>query len=158
MPTGRAYTAEFDLIAIAATTTDLIELKAATDKPAALVGWEIGQSTELGDAQEEGLRFRWVRGNTTSGSGGTAVTPRPTNLSDTAAGITCEVGNTTAATAGTAINMHTMAWNIRLPWEKWLPTGFEYWFSGSTLLVCRLTAAPADSVSFSGTVFLLETG
>jgi hypothetical protein len=155
---GRVYTIEFDLIAIAATTTDLIELDAAAEKPCTLLGWEIGQSTELGDAAEEGLRMRWVRGNTTSGSGGTATTPRPCNLTDTAAGFTCEVGNTTAASAGTAVNMHSMAWNIRMPWAVWLPEGCGYNFSGTSLLVCRLVANPIDSVSFSGTCWVLEDG
>ena len=155
---GRVYTIEFDNVAIAASTTDLIELDAATDLPCTVLGWEIGQSTELGDAAEEGLRMRWVRGNTTSGSGGTATTPRPCDPSDAAAGFACEVGNTTAASAGTAVNLHSMAWNIRMPWAVWLPDRCGYGFSGSTLLVCRLVASPADSVSFSGTVWVLEGG
>lgn len=155
---SRYFSVEFDNIAIAAATTDLVELLAATNKPIAVIGWEIGQSTELGDAAEEGLRFRWVRGNTTSGSGGTATTPRPMNLSDSAAGFACEVGNTTAASAGTAVNLYSTAWNIRGPWAVWLPEGCEMVTSGTTLLVLRPVAAPTDSVSFSGTVFVREDG
>jgi hypothetical protein len=155
---GRFYTVEFDALAIAVTTTDIIELDAAAEKPIKVLGWTIGQSTDMGDAQAEALRYRWVRGNTTGGSGGSAPTPRPCNPSDVAAGFTAETGNTTAASAGTAVNLATVPWTIQAPDWVWLPDGCEFGTSGTSLLVMRLVAAPTDSVTLSGTVWVLEEG
>lgn len=155
---GRVYTVEFDALAIAATTTDILELDAAAEKPIKVLGWCIGQSTDFGDAQAEGLRYRWVRGNTTSGSGGTATTPRPLNITDVAAGFTCEAGNTTAASAGTAVNLATVPWTIGMDQWVWLPDRCELDTSGTALLVMRLVAAPTDSVTLSGTVWVMEEG
>src|SRR5215218_4366780 len=101
---SRQYTVEFEGTAVT-TAVDLWELDAAAEKPIEVIGWFISQSTELGDAQEEQIRYRWVRGNTTSGSGGTATTPRPCDLDAPAAGFVAEACNTTAASAGTAINV-----------------------------------------------------
>lgn len=152
----RTYTVEFDNLAIAVATTDILEFLAADDKPCRLLGWEIGQTSDVGDVQEEGVRLRWVRGNTTSGTGGSAITPRPCLEADVAAGLACEAGNTTAATAGTAVNLATAPWNIRLPWDKWLPQDCEFSFGGTSLMVLRLVAAPADSLTFSGTCWIAE--
>lgn len=155
---GRIYTVEFDSIAVAASTTDLVELDAAAEKPIKVLGWVIGQHTDMGDAQAEALRLRWVRGNTTSGSGGSAVTPRPVKQTDAAAGFTCEVGNTTAASAGTGVNIANIPWTIQIEQPFWLPAGCEIDTSGATLLVWRPVAAPTDSVSISGTIWIEEDG
>lgn len=155
---GRVYTVEFDNLAIAAATTDILELDAAAEKPIKVLGWVIGQTSDMGDAAAEGLRYRWVRGNTTSGSGGTATTPRPLNVTDAAAGFTAEAGNTTAASAGTAINLATIPWTIQVEQMVWLPDRCELDTSGTALLVMRLVAAPTDSVTLSGTVWVMEEG
>jgi hypothetical protein len=128
---ARVYTVEFEADA-ATTADDLIELDAAAEKPITVLGWFLSQGTELGDAAEEQLRYRWVRGNTTSGSGGASATPRPVNLTDTAAGFVGE--------------------------QIWLPEGCGLVTSGTALLCLRLLAAPADSVSLTGTVFVREEG
>jgi hypothetical protein len=154
---ARVYTVEFEADA-ATTADDLIELDAAAEKPITVLGWFISQGTELGDAAEEQLRYRWVRGNTTSGSGGASVTPRPVNLTDTAAGFVCEAGNTTAASAGTAVNLFSGNFNVRVGEQIWLPEGCGIVTSGTALLCLRLLAAPADSVSLTGTVFVREEG
>jgi hypothetical protein len=155
---SRIYTVEFDALAIAAATTDILELDAAAEKPIRVLGWVIGQTTDMGDAAAEGLRYRWVRGNTTSGSGGTATTPRPCHVTDAAAGFTAEAGNTTAASAGTAVNLATIPWTIQVADQIWLPDGCDIDTSGTALLVMRLVAAPTDSVTFSGTVWVSEEG
>jgi hypothetical protein len=155
--TGRVYTVSSDVDA-ATTADDIIELDAAAEKPIAVLGWYLSQSTELGDAAEEGIRYAWVRGNTTSGSGGASVTPRPVNISDAAAGFTTEMNNTTAASAGTAVNLFQGAWNLRYPDLVWLPEGCEMTTSGTVLLCLRLLAAPTDSTSFALTVWVREDG
>lgn len=151
----RNYTVEFESDA-ATTADDLFELDAATDHPIELYGIFLSQSTELGDAAEEQIRYRLVRGNTTSGSGGGTATGRPVDDGDSAAGFACETNNTTAASAGTAVNLLSINWNLRQGDYIWLPEGSGIWTRGTSLLVCRLVAAPADSVSFTGTLFVRE--
>lgn len=153
----RTYTVEFESDA-ATTADDLMELDAAAEKPIEVIGWSIRQSTEIKEAEEEQIRYRWVRGNTTSGSGGAAATPRPVNMTDAAAGFAAEVGNTTAASAGTAVNLWSGNFNLRVGEDIWLPADAGLWTSGTTLLVCRLLAAPTDSVSFTMTVVVVEHG
>lgn len=154
---SRIYTVSFDADA-ATTADDLLELDAAAEKPIAVLGWHLSQTTETGDAAEEMIRYAWVRGNTTSGSGGAAITPRPCNLTDTAAGFAAEGNNTTPASAGTAVSLFQGAFNLRVPELVWLPDGCEFVTSGTALLCMRLLAAPADSTSFSCTVWVREDG
>lgn len=154
---SRIYTVSFDVDA-ATTADDLLELDAAAEKPITVIGWYLSQSTELGDAAEEAIRYAWVRGNTTTGSGGSTATPRPCNLTDAAAGFTCETNNTTAASAGTAVSLFQGAWNLRVPDLVWLPEGCGFVTSGTALLCLRLLAAPADSTSFAVTAWVLEDG
>jgi hypothetical protein len=152
----RSYTVEFENVAVTA-GQDFFSLDAATDKPIELVAFELSQNTEVGDAAEEQLRVRVIRGHTTVGSGGTAPTPQPTSPGDTAAGFTARVNDTTIASAGTAVNLHSAAFNVRVgyPWGP-VPFGMGYWTSGTSLLVVRLLAAPADSVSMSGSATVIE--
>jgi hypothetical protein len=152
----RVYTVEFENVAVTA-AQDLFSLDAATDKPIELVALELAQNTELGDAAEEQLRFRVIRGHTTVGSGGTAPTPQPTSPGDTAAGFTARVNDTTIASAGTGVNLLSTSYNVRVGYA-WgpVPYGMGFWTSGTSLLVVRLLAAPADSVSMSGTATVVE--
>lgn len=152
---AREYTVEFESVATTA-GADLFELLAATDKPIEVFGLFLSQSTEVGDAQDEMLRYRIIRGHTTSGSGGTSATPRPLDGNDAAAGLTAEINNTTIASAGTAVNLHSGNFNVRVGEQLWLPEGAGWWTRGSSLLVCRLLAAPADSVSLTGTLYIRE--
>jgi hypothetical protein len=152
----RVYTVEFENVAVTA-AQDLFSLDAATDKPIELVALELAQNTELGDAAEEQLRFRVIRGHTTVGSGGSAPTPQPTSPGDTAAGFTARVNDTTIASAGTGVNLLSTSYNVRVGYA-WgpVPYGMGFWTSGTSLLVVRLLAAPADSVSMSGTATVVE--
>jgi hypothetical protein len=152
----RCYTVQFENVAVTA-VQDLFSLDAATDKPIELVALELAQNTELGDAAEEQLRIQVIRGNTTVGSGGSAPTPQPTSPGDTAAGFTARVNDTTPASAGTAVNLLSTAFNVRVGYA-WgpVPYGMGYWTSGASLLLVKLVAAPADSVSMSGTATIVE--
>lgn len=154
---GRIYTVEFENVAVTA-SQDFFELTAADDKPIRIIGLFLAQYSDLGDAAEEILRFRVIRGHTTSGSGGATATPRPVAVSDAAAGFTCEINNTTIASAGTAVNLHSDSFNIRTGTQIWLPPGCGWGTTQATLLVVRLLAAPADSLSMSGTLYVEEEG
>lgn len=154
----RVYTVEFDAVA-ATVGVDFFELTPADDKPIEVLGLFILQSSDFGDTQEEILRYRVIRGHATSGSGGSATTPRPLNRSDAAAGFTAETMNTTGASAGSPINVHTDGFNVRSGLQLWLPEQCEWAVSqGDTLLVVRCMSTPADSLTFSGTIYVREQG
>jgi len=153
----RVFTVEFEAVAVTA-AQDFFEIDAAAGKPVKLLALFLSQSSDVGDAAEEILRWRVIRGHTTSGSGGSAPTPRPVNPSDAAAGFTAEVNNTTIASAGTAVNLHSDAFNIRtgLPF---IPTPeMQLQTSEANLIVVRLMAAPTDSLTMSGTLYVAEDG
>ncbi len=158
MPSWRMYYVDIAPTAVTA-AVDLIELSPADDKPIAIAAVELFQTTDLGDAQEEMIGLLWVRGHTTSGSGGLTPTPRPANPSDVAAGFTAETLNTTAATAGTGVTLARHGWNIRAPREIiYTPETQPQASQANTTLVLRLAAAPADSITLSGYVAVLEFG
>lgn len=155
----RIYTCEFEFTAVT-TAVDFFELTPADDKPIEVVGLFISQATDFGDAQDEMLRWRVIRGFTTTGTGGTqAATPNPVNRSDGAAGFTYDSLNTTVATTGTTKNLHSDAFNVRVGLGFWLPDGCEWSASqADTTMVIRLMAAPVDSLTMSGTVYVRELG
>jgi hypothetical protein len=155
----RFYTLEFEAQTIAAASGDydLFELAPADDKPIEVVEFVLGQSSELGDAAEEQLRLRVIRGHTTSGNG-SATTPRPGNPNDAAAGAACETVGSTIASSGTAINLWSDTMNVRAGYQ-WgpRPQGMGLWCSqAETLLVVRLMAAVADDLTLSGTLGFWE--
>lgn len=155
---GRMYTVSFSATAVT-TAVDLFELTPADDKPLEVVGLFIGQSSDAGDAQAEILPYSVIRGHTTSGSGGAAPTPRPLGVSSAAAGFTAETCNTTAATVGTTVTLHADTFNVAVGEKLWLPDGCEWGVAqGNTTLVVRLGAAPADSLTMHGTLYVRELG
>lgn len=154
---SRLYNVTMDAVAVTA-SQDLFYIAPADDKPVRVIGWDLSQTTDLGDAQEEILRMKLVRGHTTVGSGGNSATAGDCGIPALAASATCRINDTTIASAGTAVNLWFGGWNIRcvpspffLPEQLWMPcTQAE----GSVVL--RLLAAPADSITVSGTIWFLE--
>jgi len=155
----RFYTVEFEgqTIANASGDMDVFEVGPGDDRPVELVSISLGQSSELGDAQEEQLRIRVIRGHTTSGNG-TAATPRPGSPADSASSAACEVLGATIASAGTAVNLLSDTFNIRAGFQ-WgpVPQGMGLWCSQTEgLIVVRLMAAVADDITGSGTLGFIE--
>ena len=91
------------------------------------------QTSDLGDAAEEVVRTEWIRGHTTSGSGGQTTVITPLNPFDAAATFTAETINTTIASAGTGLSLAPMGWNVRIPFDMIYPPGAE--------IVARATTA-----------------
>lgn len=156
---SRIYACPFDNVSVSV-AQDFWELTPADDKPLAILGiWldNVGGTADAGDAQEELLRLAIYRGFTTSGSGGSTVTPVPVGSSiDAAAGFTCEINNTTVATTSGTL-LAALGWNVRVPLREWFPQ--EAWIGASqanTTLLVRLVTAPADAVSMSGTLWVAE--
>lgn len=155
---GRVYTVEFEGVAVTA-IQDLFAIAPGAQKPCAIVGVLIAQSSDVGDAAEEILRIRFIRGHTTAGSGGTAPTPQPLDDQDAAATFTARVNDTTIASLGTAENLISHAFNIRTGLELWFPPEarcrIDLVIAGNRLVV-RLLAAPVDALTMSGTIFVEE--
>lgn len=154
---GRIYTAVFNNVAVTA-AQDLFEIVAPADSVVVVHDLHISQNSDLGDAAEEILRIELTSGHTTSGSGGSSVTPVPAQLQDSAFGGTCEANNTTQASGGTIVTHAVWNWNIRVGFDKiWTPETRPV-VAPSRRVVVRLPAAPADSVSMSGTITFEEIG
>lgn len=122
-------------------------------------GLWISQSSDVGDAAEEIIRWRFVVGNTSSGSGGAAPDEWETGYRSGGTNIAAiESFNTTAASGGTPVNGPANGFNIRAGEQIWFPPGYEPWIQdpdGSGIVnVIRLMAAPADSLTMSAVIFV----
>lgn len=155
---GRKYWVDMPPVAITV-AADLFEITPADDKPIRILALNLHQTSDFGDAQDEVLSVVWVRGHTTSGSGGTTPTPRPCNPSDAAAGFTVDANNTTQATVGSTVNLPRHGWNVRAPLERpYTPDECPEASQANTTLLLRMSAAPADSLTIGGSILVEEFG
>lgn len=161
---GRIYSVAYSGTVVAASgDTDFIEITPADDKPIKLRGFSLGQSTEVGDAQEEGIRVSVIRlpATVTAGSGAnsTAKTPAPMDSADAAAGFTAKCNNAVVATTnGTAITLEELGWNERnTPYEHWYPDDrFCPKAKQTEVIVVRCQTTIADDMTFQGTFWIEE--
>lgn len=152
------YTVSFEAQTIAAASGDydLFEIVPADDKPLELVACSLGNKSEVGDAQDEMLQISIVRGNTTS-SNGSATTPQLLDPSDPAASFTAETIGATIATAGTSVTLVSDTFNVRGGWAQVWPEAMRPKVSqANTAIYVRLTAAVADDLTLSGTLWVRE--
>lgn len=155
---GKMYTVVFTGVAVTA-QQDLFEITSASTRVLMIHGFELSQSTEVGDAQEEVLSVLVKRGQTTSGSGGTAPTPTPLETNQGAAAFAAEVNNTTKASTGTIVTIHSTNWNVRQSPCTWLlPPEWRIAVGPSERLTVELATTPADSITMSGTMWVEEIG
>lgn len=148
---GRYYTVQFTAVALTA-AADLFELTCASERPIRIWGWNVFQTTDLGDANEEVLDLTLQRA-VTAGSGGTSVTPVAMDresTADTSANRTV----TTAHTSGTVI--WRRGWNIRIPDEFWFTPETAPIVDSATDPVTLTMTAPADSITVSGVMLFEE--
>lgn len=154
---GMMYSVVFSSVAVTA-QQDFFEITAPSDCIVIIHSVEITQSTDVGDAAAEGLAILHKRGATTSGSGGTAPTPAPLEFGFAAAGSAAEVNNTTKATSGTIVSLHSSNWIIQQQY-LWLPTPeMRHVLSPSQRYTVELGTTPADSITCSGTLVFEEIG
>lgn len=155
----RVYGIVFDRVAVTA-VQDFFEILAAADQPFRLHSIDITQDSDAGDAQSEQLHctVKRVTGAPTSGSGGSAATPRPFDQGDSAAAMTAEVNNTTQLSGGTSVTLWSEAFNVMNGFHYMPPPEDRPVFRGQTRCVISLSAAPADSLTMSGTAVVEEIG
>ena len=152
------YSIEFENITVNAAGTDqeIFSVLPATQKPCILYAIFIDQNTEVGDAEEEMLRWKIVRGHTTVGSGGAAVTPQKLNPDAPTAGASCRVNDTTLQTAGTAVDLHSGAFNVRAG-LIFIPTPeMRITWKNAEFLAVRMLSTVGDDLSMSGTLYFEE--
>jgi hypothetical protein len=163
---GRFYAVTYNgTITAAGGNTDLLSVQPADDKPVYLLGWSIGQTSEVGDTQEEGLRVtvQVLPATFTVGSGGTLVTAQPPvgDNGGPAWSFTARCNDTAVATtSGTAIPRGEFGWNERAtPWDYWYPHERLYpYASQGQGLVVRNESTANDDLTGSVTFYLLEVG
>ena len=149
------FRATFSAQALAAATAqDVFEIVAPSDKRVQLTELHLGQYTDFGDAAAEILSLLIIRGFTVA-SNGTAITPI-SPVQAVFGGTVLRNGNTLANTGTTVTDLAT-AWNIQAPFfyssEKLISVPII--LAPSERMVIRLTA-PADELTFNGTVKFLE--
>jgi hypothetical protein len=160
---GRLYAVTFTAVTVSA-AQDLFYLKPAADKPIWLEHVKIavvGGTADAADAQEELLDIRVARltATVTVGSGGGAFTPLPIQASDTAAGFTARINDTTIATTSGAIQvLDADMMNNRVGYQYLPAPEHRAHCVNAAALVVRLTGAPADALSVSGTALVRELG
>lgn len=153
------YSATFTGIAVTA-AQDFFELLVPSDAVARILEVTLSQSTDAGDAQSEQLSVSVMRytGSPTSGSGGSTITPVARESGQPASGATVERNNTTIMSGGTAATLHSESFNVMAGLCKtWTPETAPCVSPGNYLVV-RLNGAPADSVTFDGTLYWDEMG
>jgi len=150
------YSVEFENVAVTA-SQDFFEIAPISDRPCLIHACYLSQSTETGDAEEEMLRVKIIRGHTTGGSGGSVPTPVALNANEGAADFSAEVNNTTIASGGTPVDVHSEAFNVRVGWV-YVPTPEirPLVTSSDGVIVVRLMANPIDSITMSGTLYVAE--
>lgn len=154
--TGRMYTVVISGVASPVAAFDFLELNPAAAKPVRIRRIRIAQTSEP-TTEEEQLAITIQRGHTTSGSGGSAPTPRPLNSTTPVAGFAAETMNTTQATAGTPVVLFEDAWNTRAGLDMaFAPEEAPEAVNAERLVI--QSSAPADAVTIRATVWVEELG
>lgn len=155
---GRMYTTQTNGVTYNE-ARDFWEILAATAKPVYIHEWEIFQTSDVGDTQEEIIRIEEIRGvgSVTSGSGGSSPTVHPIDDNSAPVGATVEANNTTrmAVGTGTLETLGQYGWNVRIPLTKtYTPetrprvNPGDRWTLGS--------GAPADALTLSTRIVFEE--
>lgn len=146
---GFLYTATQDAVVSGTGSRTLFNIAVATDVPIVLHWLELGQTSDLGEAQEEVLKIYLAIGGT-GYNGGASLTP--VAVHDRAPASTAVVNGEAAIGTG-AIARDISAWNIRRAGPAWLPLPGQRWHinAANDPIVFILTAI-SDSITLGATV------
>lgn len=152
------FVATFTAVAVSA-AQDVFEIVAPADSRIAIREIRLGQYSDAADAQAEMLSVTIVRGHTTSGSGGSSVTPVPIagHAGALASTATVEANNTTIAADGTAVTLCADTFNVMGGWRFYPVPEERPIITNGGRLVVRVTV-PADSLTMNGTIVFEELG
>jgi hypothetical protein len=154
------FTATFSAVAVTA-AQDCFEIVAGSNTRVRILDCKLAQYSDAGDAAAEILSVQVIRGFTTTGSGGAAVTPVNLQPWSRVASSTVARNNTTVAQNGTGAILVSDGWHVAAGWSLrdslMVPDGKGIWLEKTTRLVVRITI-PADSLTVNGTLVFEETG
>lgn len=159
---GPVFSAPF--LAIASTQeVDIFDLVAPSSGRVRILEVSITQHSEAGDAAAELLPLQYLRGSTAAGTGGTAITPVNHKGVSRASEATVTVMNaTTLASTTSAVRMKAESFNVQAGYlDRPFKDGLEHdeciHLNAGERFVVRC-GAPADSVTFNGTIRFQELG
>jgi hypothetical protein len=153
--TGRLYSASFSNVAVSA-VQDMLGIYAGV-KVLGIHSVNIGQISQT-SVESLRLRLRMLPATVTSGSVGSAVTPRPLVSGDAAATATARANDTTQATSsGTAIDIWDDVWNL-VNGYVWMPpvVGRPFIIPPSGAFILSLDSAPAAARTTNASVVFEE--
>lgn len=157
------YAVQFSAVAVSA-AQDVFELATPASSKIKLRRVVIGQYSDFGDAQAELISIQIIRGNTVTGSGGTAATPALIKPWGGASVITAAVNNTTPASGGSPITLISDTFNVAAGWVYNPPSpgntqddDERVFVNVSSRVVVRITA-PADALTMNGYIVFEEIG
>lgn len=148
------YTATFTDIAVTA-AQDLLSVLPATQRPIEVCRVRLSQvgTADMVAGQEESLAVELRRGHTTAPSGGATVTPAPRDSNQATSGVTARRNDTTIASAGTAVTVCDLSFHVMAGLDEVIPPEYRPRVQNANWVNVRLRAAPADSLTMSGTVW-----
>lgn len=152
---GRMYSAVFQNIAVGTAAQDVFTLTGASNVVFIVHHISVTQGSDLGDAQEEGVRITLTMG-ATAGSGGTALTEQALEEGLPAADIAAVRNNTTQSTGGRVIleeQMNNRVGFYFTPTPEMRPVN-----AGTTSFVVAMSSTLADAMNMSGTIIWEEIG
>lgn len=154
------YSVGFNAVAVTA-AQDLLSLASASTTVCEILGIVLSQNTEFGDAQDEDLQLRLVKGiGATVGSGGSSQTPAKLETGSAAAAFTARKNDTTIMTAGggSLLTIHPDSWSVRAPWIFEPTPERRIFLSPSERFTVELVAAPADSITMNAVIYVGQYG
>lgn len=154
---GRVYAIPFNGVAVTA-QQDFFEIVSASTKLVEIHSIHLSQETNVSDANEKELRIAVKTGQTTTGSGGSTVTPTPRVSGDAAFAGTTKANNTTKASTGTIVTHDVRTWNTRVPLDIFYPPDQRVVLAPSARGTVELLTTPAASTTMSGVVIVEELG
>jgi len=149
------FSATFAGVAVTA-AQDVWELVAPATTKVRLRELRVAQYSDAGDAEAELISIQVIRGNTTTGTGGTTVTPVNLRSWSRAATATVKRNNTTVAANGTAAVLIADTFNVASGFWYRPPVEEMIYLDNGERLVVRITA-PADALTTSSTLIFEET-
>lgn len=147
------FSAVFSAVSISA-QQDLFEVLAPSGNSVCIHGLYLSQVTAVGDANEKDLQILVKRGQTTTGSGGSTVTPVDIGCTAASFGGTVKANNTTKATSGTISTLHSEGWNIRGTYPLLATPETRLWIPAGVRATIELATTPASAYVTSGTLYL----
>lgn len=154
---GRVYSAVFEGVTVSA-VQDFFEFTGGTGVMSQIHEIHVTQDTEE-TSQQLPVRILWVPATITSGSGGSAPTPRKRQRGDASAVSTVEVNNTTVATtSGTLETLERQGDNVLNGWHWVFLPETRIWVPPAGVIVVRLVTAPTAGIAMSGTMVWEENG